>query len=457
MKKILSVSVLFLLTAGIVAQAQTKKMEFFRIGAVEKRIGISSVDSVNFVVDYDGEAVQLFSNGSVIKKISTAKIDSIIFKDYGVDENDFDNYIHESLSNEWMYNGEKTPIIDVSTETRGDSIYFYLNKNVPVDYESQYGVNGHVRLVFPVSSLGTKIICGARTKWTFDLIDEEKGIEIKSNFGKVGSSVGGSLKIEKDGENYIINGELYYSDGKTLAINYEGIVTDLAAYHNSVFTGAGNLKLRFTGAGQPTEPDFNENRPITQAIYKFINFNEGAMYSIFLYAGDKSIEQMITDWDLLTDQSWQRASIFNNELRFNGIMIFIPASFVAEGRTVELSQHTKFADLTEHRLPWGITGELGRNALSNGSFFEAVFYGYEDKMKLGAATLGYEITGTMKITKNGNNWNIVLDNIARDTDESRDKIFSGEFNGTMESWTEYGKGAPRIWLEEWISFGPNAD
>jgi hypothetical protein len=363
----------------------------------------------------------------------------------------------EPLVNAWEYDSVRTAILNVATEARGDSLFLFLNKNVPLDEESQYGVNGQVQLMIPTASLGTEITCStqAATRWAFDLLDTEKDIEIISNVDNAGTSTGGTLKVEKTDAEYIINGKLNYADGKTLEINYKGAVTDLVAFNNSVHNGTGKLKWTFNG--EQLKPEFvNEDadRPVTHSFYKFINFKEGAIYSIFLYTGNKTTEQMITDWNLLKDESWGRASIHNNAYNPLGVTIFIPTSF-ANGRTIELSQHANFADFTERRLPWGIYGMFGNVQFTSDTYFQMMFYSYEDKVKLGAATLNYDLKGTMKITKTGSNWDIVLENIARDTDLSRHVVFSGEYHGTIESWSEYGKGAPRIWLEEWINFGIN--
>lgn len=100
---------------------------------------------------------------------------------------------------------------------------------------------------------------------------------------------------------------------------------------------------------------------------------------------------------------------------------------------------------------------FGNMEFADGTYFSTMFYAFEDKVKLGAATLGYNLIegATMKVSRDGAVWDIELSNIARDTDEGRDKVLSGHYHGTMESWTEYAKTTPWLWLDQWLLFDAN--
>lgn len=354
------------------------------------------------------------------------------------------------LANEWSYNGVRTPILNVATEVKGNSAYFFLNKNVPPDEESQHGVRGKIALVVPNSSLGAEIILGANANayWAFDLLDTENSVEIKSNADNIGTSTGGILKVTKNGNEYLIEGALNYDDGKTLEVQYKGAVTDLNAFAASVHNGTGKLKWSFESA----------DMPILATAYKLLKYNEGHVYEIFLYTDGNPIP-IDTDWK--EDLSGANSSIHSNVYNPKGVMLFVPVSFVAEGKTIELSKTQNFADFypTEHRLPWAVFGMFGGTPMTDKPgypYYSRMFYGFEDKVKLGAASLAYILTGTMTVKKSGGNWDIKLEGISMDNDEGKGRVFSGEYKGAMESWSEYGFGAPRIWLDEWLLFGPNA-
>ena len=354
------------------------------------------------------------------------------------------------LANEWSYNGVRTPILNVATEVQGNNTYFFLNKNIPLDEESQRGVNGKIALVIPNASLGAELSlsAGATAHWAFDLLDTENSLEIKSNADNVGTSVGGTLQVTKSGDEYTIEGALNYADGKTLEVQYKGTVTDLDAFAASVHNGTGNLRWSFESA----------DMPILATAYKLLKYNEGHVYEIFLYTGGNPIP-LDTDWK--EDLKGANSSIHTDVYNPKGVMLFVPVSFVAEGKTIELSKTQNFVDFypTERRLPWAIYGMFGGVPMTDKPgypFYSRMLYGFEDKVKLGAASLGYTLTGTMTIKKSGGNWDITLENISMNNEEGKGRIFSGEYKGSMESWSEYGFGAPRIWIDEWLLFGPNA-
>jgi hypothetical protein len=349
-------------------------------------------------------------------------------------------------ANAWTYDNVKTPIVNAAYEIKGNYIYFYLNKNVPADIESQV-VKGKVVLMIPTSSMGTEITCnkGASARWVFNLLDAEKNIEINSNVDSVRTSAGGTLKIEKTGNEYTVDGKLNYVNGKTLSVYYKGPATDLAAFNESVHNGTGSLRWSFD------EPMGVPPRTINASCYKLLKYNQGDMYEIFLYTGSAPIP--VEEWGLLNPGF---SSIHGDVYNIKGVILFIPALYVVEGRVIDLSVTSRFDSFTEHRLPWAIYTTLGNVKVSPNVEISSVVYGFEDKMKLGAALLAYSLAGTIQVTKTGSTWDIILKDINLiDSIDRSGYYFNGEYHGTLECWTNYGFGAPRIWLDEWLLFGYN--
>jgi hypothetical protein len=349
------------------------------------------------------------------------------------------------VRNEWVYAGVSTPIVNAAVEVKGHIAVFYLNKNVPLDAESQYGVTAKIELAVSVDSFGSEVeLVEGSTVWVLNLLDTDT---LKAAYVEVGTSTGGKLKVSKSGEEYLIEGTLNYEDGKSLKVYYKGVATDLVAFNNSAHSGEGYVKWL------NNETEAFVEMPIVASCYKFTRFKQGDVYTIFLYSG-ASENLPIIDW-----AGWEEDEYGNPAAQFvydfynpYGTMLFVPASFVAEGRTIDLSVTKTYADvqLEEHRLTWGLYGMHGWTDFSDGSGAGTEFYAYEDKVKLGAAIHGYGSRGTVKIKRTGDVWDIeFVDVVARDTEASRKFIFSGKYVGTLESWGEYGNDVPGIWCEYW--------
>ncbi len=340
-------------------------------------------------------------------------------------------------SNQWTLDGATgTPIVHAAMKEADGTTYLYLNKNIPGDEESQYGVAGRVVLALPTESLGTEYVCSAANaeRWTFRLEDSDRGIELDAG-------VSGTIDVMREGAGYRIRGTMQYEGGECLGLYYDGPVTDLAVFDASEHNGTGSMKWSFE----------DEPRAVSATCYKYLQFPEGDMYLIFLYCGGGN-RIPVEEWGL-DDEYNSVHSVYNYE----GVLIFVPASFVAEGKEIDLTETADFDSFTERRLPWAVTGMFGNMEFADGTYFSTMFYAYEDKVKLGAATLGYNLIegATMKVSRDGAVWDIELSNIARDTDEGRDKVLSGHYHGTMESWTEYAKTTPWLWLDQWLLFDAN--
>lgn len=351
-------------------------------------------------------------------------------------ENENEGNGESPLSNEWCVDGDtRTQIVNVATEEKAGLTYFYLNNNVPQDEESQYTVQKKIILALPTEEMGCEFKCTAdnREAWRFEMVDADRKVEMRDGSG-------GTIEISSNNGNVVIQGSMQYENA-TVDLEYTGAVTDLSTFNDSEHSGSGKMKWSFE-----TEP-----MTISATCYKYLRFKEGDMYLIFLYCGGE---------DHIPLEKWtfdEYSKTIHDQYNYEGVLIFIPAAFVAEGKTVDLTQTQEFASFTEHRLPWAITGMFGNVELPDGSWFSKMFYGFEDKNKLGAAPLNYNLIqgASMQITKKGSEWNIVLNNIARDTDEGREKVLSGEYHGSMESWSEHAFTEPWMWLDCWLLFDEN--